>query len=78
MEPDRLALLEPRPLELSHHSSGRTLTVGGFRMVDEDRLRQLARPGLVRLHDSGYLGWAHTHLVSLHHAERLMGELVEG
>lgn len=47
------------------------LNLNGFKVVDEDKLRQLAPEVVQELFTSGALGWIHAHLLSLNNVSKL-------
>lgn len=47
------------------------LNLNGFKVVDEDKLRQLAPDVVQELFTSGALGWIHAHLLSLNNVSKL-------
>lgn len=51
------------------------LTLNGFKVVDEDKLRQLAPEVVQELFASGALGWIHAHLLSLNNVSKLGARL---
>jgi hypothetical protein len=51
------------------------LNLNGFKVVDEDKLRQLAPEVVQELFASGALGWIHAHLLSLNNVSKLGARL---
>ncbi|MFI2431237.1 SapC family protein [Streptomyces sp. NPDC018693] len=72
-----LGLLRQDRMQVTH-PDGTVRSLDEFWAVDEEKLRGLGLADLTRLHDSGYLGLIHAHLLSLHHMKRLVAELVDG
>jgi len=70
----RLAALDLlRPMQADATlPDGQTLTVEGFRVVDEERLRALPDADALELHRCGMLMLAHLHRASLAHMRRLV------
>lgn len=57
--------------------NGETVTLNGFKVVDEDKLRALPPDTIQSLFSSGVLGWAHAHLLSLNNVNKLGARLDE-
>lgn len=51
------------------------LNLNGFKVVDEDKLRQLSPEVVQELFASGALGWIHAHLLSLNNVSKLGARL---
>lgn len=72
-----LDLLTSRQLDgsLPEAAGGQTVSVGGFSVVDEEKLRALPDAVVLELHRSGALGLIQAHLLSLGNAPRLLERL---
>lgn len=72
-----LDLLVSRQLDgkLPEAAGGETVSVGGFSVVDEEKLRALPDAVVLELHRNGALALIHAHLLSLGNAARLLERL---
>jgi hypothetical protein len=57
--------------------NGETITLNGFKVVDEQKLRALPSSTVQALFSSGALGWVHAHLLSLNNVSKLGHRLSE-
>lgn len=57
--------------------NGETITLNGFKVVDEHKLRALPADTIHSLFTSGALGWVHAHLLSLNNVNKLGHRLGE-
>ena len=55
--------------------NGGRMTLNGFKVVDEARLRDLSAEVVHELFSSGALGWVHAHLLSLNNVNKLGARL---
>lgn len=55
--------------------NGESLTLNGFKVVDEVKLRALPPDAVQALFTSGALGWVHAHLLSLNNVNKLGARL---
>ena len=55
--------------------NGENITLNGFKVVDEGKLRDLPPDTIQSLFASGVLGWAHAHLLSLNNVNKLGARL---
>lgn len=70
-----LGLLVDRSIDFQ--LNGERLSVNGFKVVDEARLRALPPDTIQELFASGALGWVHAHLLSLNTTNKLGARLSE-
>lgn len=68
-----LDLLVERSIDC--HIQGEKLTLNGFKVVDENKLRALPPDTVQELFGSGALGWVHAHLLSLNNVNKLGNRL---
>jgi len=68
-----LNLLVERQIEFKLNDQ--QFTLNGFKVVDEDRLRQLDDVTTIELCKSGAMGWIHAHLLSLNNVNKLATRL---
>ncbi len=68
-----LDLLVERSIDCT--SQGEKLTLNGFKVVDEDKLRALPPDTVQELFGSGAMGWIHAHLLSLNNVNKLANRL---
>lgn len=73
---EELELLVEQNLQVTTPGGSR-FALQGFRVVDEQRLGQLADGKVGELLREGYLGWIHAHLVSLNNLARLAPRMAE-
>ena len=64
-----LGLLVERSIDCQ--INGERLTLNGFKVVDEDKLRALKPEVIQELFQSGALGFIHAHLLSLNNVNKL-------
>ncbi len=64
-----LDLLVERSIECQ--TNGQTVTLNGFKVVDEAKLRALKPDTIQELFGNGMLGWIHAHLLSLNNVNKL-------
>jgi hypothetical protein len=64
-----LGLLVERSIDCQ--INGERLTLNGFKVVDEEKLRALPADKVQELFASGALGWVHAHLLSLNNVNKL-------
>ncbi|MFT3858886.1 MAG: SapC family protein [Aquabacterium sp.] len=69
----QLGLLVDRSIECQ--INGERLTLNGFKVVDETKLRALSPDVVQELFASGALGWIHAHLLSLNNVNKLGARL---
>lgn len=62
---------------ISCNINGENLTLNGFKVVDEQKLRALPADAVHGLFSSGALGWVHAHLLSLNNVNKLGHRLGE-
>ena len=75
---DRLAALELlQDSVIEYTQDGQKSTLRGFKTVNEARLRDLDAAVLKELADTGWLGWAYAHPLSLRQVQRLARRLDE-
>lgn len=72
---NELGLLVDRSIDAD--LAGNKLTLNGFKVVDEARLRALSPEVVHELFSSGALGWIHAHLLSLNNVTRLGARLAQ-
>lgn len=70
-----LGLLVERTIDCQ--INGENITLNGFKVIDEARLRALSPDAVQTLFASGALGWVHAHLLSLNNVSKLGARLVE-
>jgi hypothetical protein len=70
-----LGLLVERSMDFQLNNE--RLTLNGFKVIDEAKLRALPPDTVQELFGSGALGWAHAHLMSLNNVQRLGNRLSE-
>lgn len=68
-----LGLLVERSIDCK--INGESLTLNGFKVVDETKLRALPPDSVQSLFASGALGWVHAHLLSLNNVNKLGARL---
>jgi hypothetical protein len=69
-----LGLLDDRSIDVQL-KNGQHVTLNGFKVVDEAKLRALNPDVVQELFSSGALGWIHAHLLSLNAANKLGARL---
>lgn len=70
---NELGLLVERGIDCK--INGASLTLNGFKVVDEAKLRALPPDTIQELFGSGALGWIHAHLLSLNNVNKLGSRL---
>lgn len=70
---NELGLLVERSIDFQ--LNGERLTLNGFKVVDETKLRALPPDTVQELFSSGALGWVHAHLLSLNNVNKLGARL---
>lgn len=70
---NELGLLVERGIDCK--INGASLTLNGFKVVDETKLRALPPDTVQELFASGALGWVHAHLLSLNNVNKLGNRL---
>lgn len=68
-----LGLLVDRTIDCQ--LNGENITLNGFKVIDENKLRALAPDVVQELFASGALGWVHAHLLSLNNVSKLGARL---
>ncbi len=66
----KFELLTPNEIEVVTRN-GQKVTMGGFSIVDEQRLAKLSDAQLVELARNGDLGWIYAHLISMNNMGKL-------
>jgi hypothetical protein len=69
-----LGLLDERSIDIQL-KNGQHITLNGFKVVDETKLRALNPDVVQELFSTGALGWIHAHLLSLNAANKLGARL---
>jgi hypothetical protein len=69
-----LGLLDERSIDIQL-KNGQHITLNGFKVVDEAKLRALNPDVVQELFSTGALGWIHAHLLSLNAANKLGARL---
>jgi hypothetical protein len=70
-----LDLLVERSIDCQLQGQAQRVTLNGFKVVDENRLRALPTDTVQELFASGALGWIHAHLMSLNNVNKLGARL---
>jgi hypothetical protein len=70
---NELGLLVERSIDFQ--LNGERLTLNGFKVIDETKLRALPPDTVQELFSSGALGWVHAHLLSLNNVNKLGARL---